>query len=88
MGEQSPPTPAVFNTGQVILGWVRAHRETGAESYPEAARRAADFLLTCLDERGKFGRGHSQFARGDATFVVDAQVLTTIKTELREREAQ
>ncbi len=24
-----PPTPAIFNTGQVIFGWVRAFQETG-----------------------------------------------------------
>ena len=28
-----PPTPAVFNTGQVIFGWVRAFLETGKEKY-------------------------------------------------------
>jgi uncharacterized protein YyaL (SSP411 family) len=67
IGEQAVPTPAVFNTGQVIFGWLRAHRETGSEAYLQAARRAGDFLLGCQDETGAFARGHSQFAKGSTT---------------------
>lgn len=67
MGEQDPPSPAVFNTGQVILGWLRAYRETNDTAYLEAARRGGDFLVDCQDESGAFRKGHSQFARGDAT---------------------
>src|SRR5262249_20603307 len=40
-----PPTPAVFNTGQVLLGWLRAYRETGADKYLKAATAAGQFLL-------------------------------------------
>lgn len=66
IGEQALPTPAVFNTGQVILGWLRAHLETGEARYAEASRRAADFLQSVQAGDGSFERGHSQFARGDA----------------------
>jgi uncharacterized protein YyaL (SSP411 family) len=37
--------PAVFNTGQVILGWCRAYGETRDERYLDAATRAGNWLL-------------------------------------------
>jgi hypothetical protein len=61
------PTPAVFNTGQVMLGWLRAHAETSESRYLEAARRAGDFLVACQGPSGRFETGNSQFARADAT---------------------
>ncbi len=67
IGGRTPPTPAVFNTGQVILGWVRAHRETDREAYLDAARRAADYLLDAQDGDGSFSKGRSKFARADCT---------------------
>jgi hypothetical protein len=36
---------AVFNTGQVILGWCRTFGETKAQRFLEAARRAGDWLV-------------------------------------------
>jgi len=56
-----PPTPAVFNTGQVIFGWRAAHRENGAERYREALVRAADWLCAVQDEDGAFRRDLSAF---------------------------
>jgi hypothetical protein len=44
-GESPKRQPAVFNTGQVILGWCRALGETSDERYKEAARRAGDWLI-------------------------------------------
>jgi hypothetical protein len=67
IGERAEPTPAVFNTGQVILGWIRAHRELGSEAYLEAARRAADWLLSVQDADGGFAKGRSEFSRSDCT---------------------
>ena len=61
------PTPAVFNTGQVILGWVRAYRETKRAAYLDAARHAADYLLDAQDTDGSFSKGRSEFARTDCT---------------------
>jgi len=56
------PTPAVFNTGQVIFGWVRAFQETGDERYLSAALRAGDFLLTAQDKDGAWRKALSDYA--------------------------
>ncbi len=57
-----PESPAVFNTGQVLFGWVAAFEETKEERFREAARRAAGWLVDHLDEDGCWRRGASQFA--------------------------
>jgi hypothetical protein len=57
-----PVSPAVFNTGQVLFGWVAAFEETGDERFREAARRAASWLVDHLDDDGCWRRGASQFA--------------------------
>ncbi|MBF0127619.1 MAG: hypothetical protein HQM02_10465, partial [Magnetococcales bacterium] len=59
---EQPPTPAVFNTGQVILGWLRAHAETGGDKYLEAARRAGRFLVETQAPNGQWIKGNSRFA--------------------------
>ncbi len=38
--------PAVFNTGQVVFGWVSAFQHSAEQRYALAARRACDWLLT------------------------------------------
>ena len=56
LGDSDRPT--VFNTGQVIFGWVRAFEEDGDERYRRAAVRAADWLIEIMDGDGcwrKFG---------------------------------
>lgn len=53
------PVPAAFNTGQVMQGWNRTFVETGDSKYLDAARRAADFLVDCVDDRGVFVKGLS-----------------------------
>ena len=50
LGDSDQPT--VFNTGQVIFGWVRAFEEEGDERYREAAVRAANWLCDILDQDG------------------------------------
>jgi hypothetical protein len=64
-----PPTPAVFNTGQVLLGWLAAFEESGegGGAFADAARRAACYLVATLDADGHWRRGNSRFARADAT---------------------
>ena len=62
-----PPSPAVFNTGQVMLGWLRAHVETDEARYLEAADRAARFLLTMQSDDRSWRRGNSRFASAAAT---------------------
>jgi hypothetical protein len=58
-----PPTPAIFNTGQVLFGWARALRETGNSDFAAACRRAADFLVGAQDEDGAWRRHGSRYAR-------------------------
>ncbi|MCK7579222.1 MAG: hypothetical protein MZV65_28155 [Chromatiales bacterium] len=50
MGDSDQPT--VFNTGQVIFGWVRAFEEEGDERYRKATVRAANWLCDILDDDG------------------------------------
>lgn len=57
-----PPSPAVFNTGQVIFGWVRAFKETGKERFLQSAVKAGDFLLSCQDADGAWRKNLSKFA--------------------------
>jgi uncharacterized protein YyaL (SSP411 family) len=55
------PTPAVFNTGQVIFGWVRAFRETGDRHYLDSALRAGQFLCDVQDPDGAWRKSLSSF---------------------------
>jgi hypothetical protein len=51
--------PAVFNTGQVLFGWIAAHVESGDGRYAQAARRAADWLVDRQDADGAWRRNLS-----------------------------
>jgi len=51
-GPQVKRRPVVFNTGQVILGWLRAFAETGDERYLNAARRAGSWLIAVQSADG------------------------------------
>src|SRR3989442_806369 len=62
-----PISPAVFNTGQVLLGWLAAFQETGSGVFAGAARRAGEFLLAMQDDDGLWRRGNSCFADPTAT---------------------
>jgi hypothetical protein len=56
LGDSDQPT--IFNTGQVLFGWVSAFEQEGTERYRESAARAAHWLCDQLDEDGcwrKFG---------------------------------
>tara|TARA_B100001971_G_C18257058_1_gene583078 strand:- start:44 stop:922 length:879 start_codon:yes stop_codon:yes gene_type:complete len=48
--------PIVFNTGQVIFGLCRAYQETKKEKYRKAAERAADWLVSVMDNDGCWRR--------------------------------
>ncbi len=50
LGDSDQPT--IFNTGQVLFGWVRAFEEEGDERYREAAVKAADWLCQVQDDDG------------------------------------
>lgn len=60
-------SPAVFNTGQVMFGWLAAFEESGASQFADAAIRAGRYLVSVQDPDGHWRKGNSQFARGDAT---------------------
>jgi len=61
------PTPAIFNTGQVMLGWQRAFEETGHSPYRDGLERAARFLVSMQDRDGSWRRGNSMFALATST---------------------
>jgi len=61
------PSPAVFNTGQVILGWLRCFEETKDDKYLLAAGRAAVFLLEAQDDDGAWRKSNSRFAKTTST---------------------
>lgn len=44
--------PVIFDTGQVLFGWLAAYRETGDARYRDAAIRGADWLLSAMDGDG------------------------------------
>jgi uncharacterized protein YyaL (SSP411 family) len=46
--------PLVFNTGQVMRGLLRTHRETGDERYLHSAIRAGDWILGNQDQDGSW----------------------------------
>jgi len=55
--DPTPETePSVFNTGQILLGLVRAYEETGEERYREAVRRAGDWLVSVQHADGYWDR--------------------------------
>jgi hypothetical protein len=67
-GPFSPnPTPAVFNTGMVMLGWNALIRATGDDRFKASCRRAADWLLRVQEPDGNWIRGNSRFAVPGAT---------------------
>lgn len=51
--------PAVFNTGQVVFGWVSAFEHSGRERYALAARRACEWLLVNQSPDGAWRRNLS-----------------------------
>ena len=61
------PTPAVFNTGQVLLGWAALHRKTREPRFAEAGRRAAVWLLSTQEDNGSWIRGNSRHANPHTT---------------------
>jgi hypothetical protein len=60
MIDQSP-SPAIFNTGQVIFGWIRAFQETGQPAYLISAIKAGRFLVSQQDEDGAWRKSLSDF---------------------------
>jgi len=61
------PSPAIFNTGQVIFGWLAAFKESGNQKYLNAAVRAGDYLLSVQEKDGSWIKGNSKYALKKAT---------------------
>src|SRR5258706_11257379 len=49
--------PLVFDTGQVILGFMALFRETGETRWLEAAQRAGDWIVSLQEVDGSWVRG-------------------------------
>ena len=61
------PTPAVFNTGMVLLGWSALYGRRGNTASLRSLRRASEWLLSMQDPDGAWRRGNSQFANPNFT---------------------
>jgi uncharacterized protein YyaL (SSP411 family) len=59
--------PAVFNSGQVMFGWLAAFAETRDGRFADAARRAGRFLVATLGDDGHWREANSIYASSDAT---------------------
>ena len=68
-----PETAVVFNTGQVVFGWLAAFAETGDGRFADSARNACGFLVSAMDADGLWRRGHSPFT-STATNLYNARV--------------
>lgn len=66
------PVPAVFNTGQVMLGWLALAADGGDESLLRATRWAAEYLLAARDGDGLW--------RKDAPYAVRSPALYNART--------
>ncbi|MCF7982634.1 MAG: hypothetical protein K9K86_11680 [Pseudomonadales bacterium] len=59
LGDSDKPT--VFNTGQVLFGWVTAYEQEKNECYREAAIKAANWLCDIMDDDGCWRQFGSPF---------------------------
>jgi len=48
--------PLVFDTGQVLSGWLSLYAETKMDRFLDAARKAGDWLVNIQDEDGKWSK--------------------------------
>jgi len=51
-----PPEPRVFNTGQILLGLIKAYKETADERNIGSAKKAADWLVELQNKDGSWKR--------------------------------
>ncbi|MFC5582150.1 beta-L-arabinofuranosidase domain-containing protein [Rhodanobacter terrae] len=54
--------PTIFNTGQVLFGWLAAWQQTQDARFRDSAVRAADWLVAAQDPDGAWRRFASPFA--------------------------
>jgi hypothetical protein len=63
----APPSPAVFNTGMVLLGWSALYERTREPRFLASIRRASAWLLEVQEPNGDWRRGNSRFADPNIT---------------------
>lgn len=56
------PAPALFNTGQVLLGWAALGKATGEQRFLDAGRRAGQWMIDHQEPDGNWIRGNSPYA--------------------------
>jgi hypothetical protein len=61
------PTPAVFNTGMVLLGWSALYERTGDPQFLTSLERASTWLLGLQEPDGNWRKGNSQLANPSIT---------------------
>jgi rhamnogalacturonyl hydrolase YesR len=54
--------PTIFNTGQVLFGWIAAWQQTQDARFSDSAERAAEWLVAAQDPDGAWRRFASPFA--------------------------
>lgn len=57
-----PVSPAIFNTGQVVFGWLAARLQGNDARSAESARRAGRYLAANVDATGRWLRPNSAYA--------------------------
>jgi hypothetical protein len=78
-----PEAAVVFNTGQVLFGWLAALADTGDERFAASLRHGAGFVLGAMDADGLWRRGQSPFTMTH-TSLYDARVAWAL-AEVGER---
>jgi len=58
----SNPTPAIFNTGQVLLGWGCLINESNDSVIIDAGYRAAEWMTQMQSDNGEWINGNSSFS--------------------------
>jgi len=61
------PSPALFNTGMVLLGLSDLYLKTRQQKFLDAACRAADWMISVQEPDGNWIKGNSAFANPSAT---------------------
>lgn len=61
------PTPAIFNTGMVLLGWAALLRDADSDMFRRSGERAGQWMVEAQEADGNWIRGNSQFASSGST---------------------
>jgi hypothetical protein len=56
------PTPAVFNTGMVLLGWAALYERSHNPTFLHSLRRASNWMIDLQEPSGEWRKGNSKFA--------------------------